>query len=364
MVTESLEKSQRRPQKQPQVVSPKVCIVIVNWNGLDNTVEGLNSLRKLDYPNCEVIVVDNASTDGSADEISRNFPEVTLMKSDRNAGWGGGNNLGLRHALTNGASYVWFLNNDLIVEKNTLSRLVQAAEKTSGATLVSPILYYYSTRSKIQHCGSEFDWENYEVRNFNDLDKAKSVNRQNFWLWFTAILMKREVVEKVGYFDEKYFVYFDDMDYASRAISAGCRCKLEPTAKVYHRSHSVDLGGIRNAPLHYFYYTTRNEYWFWRSRSSGFRKVLFFRTYLARVIRKLAFYDRQGWDDIVEACLDGLYCGVRNIGGAWDKSIKMPVIIKKSIMRHPYFWVKLFELNAGKIIDRVFGRKKRLAPER
>ncbi len=341
--------------------APKVSAVILNWNSLDDTVECLNSLRKVDYPNLEVIVVDNASSDGSPEEIEKSFPEVTLIKSEKNRGWGGGANLGLKHALSNGAQYVWLLNNDLVVEPDTLTKLVDTAEKTQGAALVGPILYYYSTRSKIQHCGSVFDWKNYVVRHLDDPKETKPVKEEDFWLWFTAILMKREVVEAVGYFDERYFVYFEDMDYAARAISVGCRHKLEPTARVYHRSHSVDKGGLRSLPLHYFYYMTRNEYWFWKNKARGFNKVRLLRTYLARLIRKLVFYQRNGWDDIIDASLAGLYCSFRNIGGSWDKSVKMPAFFKKLIMRRPYFWVRIFELNTGKIIDRLFGKKKSLS---
>ena len=338
--------------------SPKVSAVTVNWNSLNDTVECLNSLRKVDYPNFEVIVVDNASADGSPEEIEKSFPEVTLIKSEKNTGWGGGTNLGLRHAMSNGAQYIWLLNNDLVVEPDALGKLVSTAEQIPGAALVSPILYYYSTRSKIQHCGSVFDWKNYVVRHFDDPKEAESVEEGDFWLWFTAILMKREVAEKVGYFDEKYFIYYDDMDYAARALKARCKHKLEPTARVYHRSHSADKGGLRNLPLHYFYYMTRNEYWFWKNKARGFKKVRLLRVYLARLIRKLAFYQRNGWDDIIDASLAGLYCSFRNIGGSWDKSVKMPPFFKKLIMRRPYFWVRIFELNTKKVISRLFGKRK------
>ncbi|MBN2457219.1 MAG: glycosyltransferase family 2 protein [Sedimentisphaerales bacterium] len=346
-----------------QTNSPKVSAVIVNWNSVDTTVDCLNSLKEIDYPNCEVIVVDNASPDDSADVIEKSFPEVTVLRSQKNLGWGGGTNLGLKHALANETKYIWLLNNDLVVEPDTLSKLVRVAEKGPDAALVSPVLYFYSTRSKIQHCGSIFDWKGYSIRHLNNPDETESVNKQDFWLWCTAILIKREVVETVGYFDEKYFIYFDDMDYSARAISIGYHHKLQPTAKVYHRSHSVDLGGLQKAPLHYFYYMTRNEYWFWKKKVSGLRKFLLIRTYLASVIRKLAFYKKQAWNDIIDACLDGLYCSFRGIGGEWDKSIKMPGILKKLIMWRPYFWVRLFELNTRRVCDRLLGRKKLTAPK-
>ncbi|MFA5422308.1 MAG: glycosyltransferase family 2 protein [Phycisphaerae bacterium] len=338
--------------------APKVSAVLVNWNGPDVTAECMESLRKSDYPNLEVVAVDNASTDGSADKLEKLFPEMTVLRSKINRGWGGGTNVGLKYAMENGSDYIWLLNNDLVVEPDSLSKLVAAAEKTDEAVLVSPILYFYATRDKIQHCGSEFDWKNYVVRNISDLDEIASINEKDFWTWCTAVLMKREVVERTGYFDEKYFIYFDDLDYSARALSAGCRHKLETSAKVYHRSHSADTGGVRSHPLHYFYYQTRNEYWFWRERAKGLKRFVFFRMYLARLIRMLAYYQREGWDDIIEASLAGLYCGLRNIGGHWDKNIKMPRRWKNLIMNRPYFWVRLCEVNAGKVKDALLGRKK------
>lgn len=337
---------------------PKVSAVTVNWNSLKVTIECLESLQKVNYPNFEVIVVDNASTDGSAEKIEELFPEMTLIKSEKNYGWGGGTNVGLKYAMESGSDYIWLLNNDLVVEPDALGKLVAAAERTNEAVLVSPILYFYSTRTRIQHCGSEFDWKNYVVRNISDLGEIASINEKDFWTWCTAVLVKREVVEKVGYFDEKYFIYFDDLDYSARAMSAGCRHKLESSAKVYHRSHSADVGGIRSHPLHYFYYMTRNEYWFWKERAKGLKRMVFLRMYMARLIRMLAYYQREGWDDIIDASLAGLYCGIRNIGGPWDKSIKMPRRWKKLIMNQPYFWVRLCEVNAGKIKDVLLGRKK------
>ena len=89
---------------------PKVSIVIINWNSLKNITECLESLRGVDYPHYEIIVVDNASTDDSAGQVKRLFPEITLMKSERNLGFSGGNNIGMKLAMKNGADFVWLLN--------------------------------------------------------------------------------------------------------------------------------------------------------------------------------------------------------------------------------------------------------------
>ncbi|MFC1653156.1 glycosyltransferase family 2 protein, partial [Planctomycetota bacterium] len=286
----------------------------------------------------------------------KRFPEVTLIKSDKNRGWGGGTNLGLKQAMSNGAEYMWLLNNDLVVEPDTLSKLVAAAEKSEDAALVGPVIYHYSARTEIQNCGSIFDWERYTTEHFVDLGDIKSVEKKNFWLWFTAIMVKREVVENVGFFDERYFIYFDDMDYSARAMRAGYQHVLEPTAKVYHRHHKVDSGSIRKAPLHYFYYNTRNDYWFWKKMSTKYKTLSCFRIYLARVLRLLESYKKQGWVDISDVCLDGLWCSIRGIGGPWDTKNKMPAPLKKLIMSRPYFWSHVFEGNIGGVFG-TFAKK-------
>lgn len=177
---------------------PKVSIVILNWNGVKDTLECLESCFKIDYPNFEVIVVDNASLDGSLEKIKEKFPQVTLLQNSQNLGYAEGNNVGMRYAVTRGADYFWLLNNDTTVEVGALKMLVEVMESVPSVGLASPVIYSYDNQDKLQFCGSCFSWEDHMVHNFKDLDELLLFKGDEISLWGTALLIKRSVVEKLA----------------------------------------------------------------------------------------------------------------------------------------------------------------------
>ena len=120
---------------------PNVYIVVVNWNGWQHTVRCLDSLRKLEYPNYRVVTIDNGSTDGSAERIRAAHPDVELVESGRNLGFGGGSNIGIKLALDRGADYVWVLNNDIEVEPDTLTSLIAVARSRPGIGVVGAAVW-------------------------------------------------------------------------------------------------------------------------------------------------------------------------------------------------------------------------------
>lgn len=122
--------------------SPSVFIVTINWNGLEDTVECLESLHDLDYPNYKIVVVDNGSKNKEADKILKQFPDVTLIKNKTNLGFTGGCNKGIERALKDGADYVLLLNNDTIVTKNFLNKLVKFYDSTADAGVVSSLVLF------------------------------------------------------------------------------------------------------------------------------------------------------------------------------------------------------------------------------
>jgi len=124
-------------------MTPLVFIIVLNWNGKDDTLECLGSLQQLDYPNFETVVVDNGSTDGSEDVIRSAFPSVNFIQTGRNLGYAGGNNVGIKHALSHGADYVWLLNNDTTVDPNALTALVETAQADPKIAVVGSKIFYY-----------------------------------------------------------------------------------------------------------------------------------------------------------------------------------------------------------------------------
>ena len=346
---------------------PKVYISILNWNGLKDTLECLVSVFKLDYPNFEVIVVDNGSTDDSVEVIEKTYPQVTLIRNKENLGFTGGNNIAMHYAMDHLADYIWLLNNDTTVEPDTLTKLVTEAEQSSDIGLVSPVIYYYDEPEKVQFCDSYVDWVNqiivypeYKNRHISDIhDNFKC--GENTCLWGTALLIKRNVVEKIGYLDEGYFAYWEDTDYSIRALKMGYRNVICASAKVLHKTALPDAGSLRRS-AQFFYYTTRNRYIlaikFFKSRGM----LSFWGNYLSFVLTNF-IYCKQFNDRVAsDACLDGAWAAIRRTAGPWDKTVKMPVWLRKGFLFlsswHPHLWINLLQGKFSNISSEVLKRSK------
>lgn len=338
---------------------PKVFIIIVNWNGVQDTIDCLESVLELHYPNVEVIVVDNGSTDKSAKVIREKCPQITLIENKDNLGYTGGNNIGMQYAMDHGADYIWLLNNDIVVEPDTLSKLIETAELNSKIGLISPSIYYYDKPGKIQFCGSYVDWENSEIlypeennlQIHNDFKNAK-----NTCLWGTALLIKKSLFEKIGYLNERFFAYWEDTEYSLRSIKAGFINCVHLFSKVYHKNQSFEEEGIRR-PNYYYYFIFRNQYFLWIQYQKGFKKLKYSKKYFAKVIGNAANYRLYLGEGPADACLNGGWSAIRGVGGALDKNEKLPFIFKKVFLWHPYFWESLLN---GDYLNILSQSKKRI----
>jgi GT2 family glycosyltransferase len=225
---------------------PKVAIVVLNRNGLQDTRECLRSLDRLDYPDFEVILVDNASTDGSVANCRQEFPAVRVVESNLNLGFAGGNNLGIQRALSGRASYVLLLNNDTIVDPALLTQLVTIGESDPEIGILGPKIFYASDPRRIWYAGGEV------IRRFGicrhaglkrlDGEKFSRISDTGFVTGCT-MMIKSSVFRKVGVLDPKFFMYWEDADFCMRARAAQFRCVFVPAAHVWHkvsRSAGVD----------------------------------------------------------------------------------------------------------------------------
>lgn len=199
----------------------QVCsVVILNHNGEEFLKECLDSLEKQAYPNYEIIVVDNASTDSSIKLIERNYPWVRVIKSKTNLGYAGGNNLGIENARGN---YIVILNNDTAVDKHWLEELVGIAESDRKIGIVGGKVYYFDCPNKIQSIGGRLhEWNNFILfgsrigENQEDIGQYEKCGEIDYALG-CAFLIKKEVLENIGLFDEKYFIYNEEIELAYRA---------------------------------------------------------------------------------------------------------------------------------------------------
>lgn len=255
----------------------KVFVVILNWNGIKDTLECLKSVRRLQSTgySLQAIVVDNKSTDNSVATLKKQkgirHQSITLLENKENLGFAGGNNIGIRYALKSGADFVLILNNDTIVDKNLLIRLIEAAEKHKSAGILSPKIYFAegfeyhkdkykdSERGKvIWYVGGIMDWNNVVGSNYgvDDVDLGQyHITREIDFATGACMFIRRTAIERVGYFDEKYFLYLEDADFSIRAKQKGFKVLFVPDAHLWHKvSQSSGIGSELND-----YYITRNR---------------------------------------------------------------------------------------------------------
>lgn len=323
---------------------PKVSILVVNWNRLGDTLDCLDSIFKSDYSNFEVIVVDNGSTDRSVPSIQERFPKVIVLENEKNLGFTGGNNQGIRHALQRNADYVWLLNNDAITESDTLTQLVNSAEEHEEIGLISPMIYFYGKSDEVQFRGIRLDLDRFCYRELPpDSNYDDEVRKMDNLLVGAALLIKRRVVDDIGYLDENYFAYVEDFEYCMRAKRSGYESIVLPSARVYHKDSEWKVK--KRKPMVVFL-CSRNTYFFWMGILDGrLRKYRYSLHYLADRISFFSNLRNEGHIGAADACMDGVWAAMRGIGGPRDPNVKMPGFLKGILSFHPYFWVGFLKGN-------------------
>jgi GT2 family glycosyltransferase len=223
-----------------------VAIIVLNWNGLADTVECLESLLRLEGPPPVIYVVDNGSTDGSVDALRRQYGErMVLIANERNLLYAGGNNVGIQRALADGCTHLLLLNNDTVVDGGMLRELLAASAVWGDAVLCPKIYYARDGGKRLWYAGG---WVN--------LARARSAHRgireedhgqydrmeETGWATGCALFGTRRVFETVGLLDESFQLYSEDLDYCLRARAAGFPSVYVPAAKVWHKV-SAAIGG-------------------------------------------------------------------------------------------------------------------------
>ncbi len=233
-----------------------IVIVILQYNNSRDTIRCLESVKELNWQNFKAVVVDNASEIQHLNNI-RLFVEsqekmgerrFKLISSKSNLGYAGGNNLGIKYALENGADYVFILNPDTTVKSNLLAKLAETAKKNPKAGIIGMAI---NEGNKMIYCG-EIKWLKSEFSHKDIKPKTRNL-KPGFYVPGAAMLVKREVFEKIEMFDERYFLYFEDADFCVRARKAGFKLTVAPDAIVHHNpsSSTSKLGAALLLRYHY-----------------------------------------------------------------------------------------------------------------
>lgn len=268
----------------------KIAVIILNYKVREKTLKCIKSIRSSFYQNIEIVVVDNNSGDDIAKDLE-NINDVIFIQNDQNTGYTGGNNLGIRKALDIGADYLFILNSDAWVEKNTIASLVSIAEK-DRADIVGPKILF-ADKKTIWYAGGILDLANVlgKHRGVDEKDNGQyNKEEETDYVTGAALFVHKKVFEKIGLFDEDYFMYMEDSDFCYRARKVGFKIIYNPMAIVYHENaQSAGLG----SPLQ-DYFLTRNRMLFaskflsFRTKFALFREAL---RNIANSTRRLAFID-------------------------------------------------------------------------
>ncbi|MFQ5776814.1 MAG: glycosyltransferase family 2 protein [Terriglobia bacterium] len=254
--------------------TPSVALVVLNWNNWQDTIECLESLRRLSYSCHRILVVDNGSTDDSEQILRQRFPELEILQAGANRGYAGGNNVGLRRALELEVDYVCLLNNDVVVERDFLTPLVAAMESDRHLGVAGGLQCSFDESHVIQNSGTYFNRYTSLVRtdSAGEVDHGQCDQRKEVdFICGCALLARVEMVRSLGLLDESFFLLGEEAEWCLRAQRAGWRVCYIPGSKIYHKG-AATLG---SQPALCTYYSLRNRLWLMRRFSSPAQYALF-----------------------------------------------------------------------------------------
>jgi GT2 family glycosyltransferase len=229
--------------------NPRISCIVLNWNGWQNTIECLDALKHCTYPQMTVIVVDNGSIDDSASKIRIAHPDVLVLKSEKNLGFAGGNNIGIRVALTQDADYIWLLNNDTKPAPDALSALVAKALTDHRIGAVASICYYADSPAIVQA------WAGARVNLWIGYGRNSTTPRNDDWfhsLYGASMLIRRAAIDDAGLLDEGFFLYWEETEYCLRLRKKGWRLAAAPDSRILHKLGASTKG---NSLIHDRYFT-------------------------------------------------------------------------------------------------------------
>jgi len=254
-------------------MSPRVSVIILNWNDYHSTAECIESLRKIHYDNYEIIIVDNDSNDNSEERLHKLYPEYRLIQTGQNLGYAGGNNRGIEAAIENKSEYILLLNNDTIVSEDFLEKLIQIAEDNKDGGLYGGKILYYNYPEKIWYAGGKINWVKGSGFSYGST-KSEILRNENAipvtFITGCMMLIRTEVVKNIGLLEEKYFLYLEDTEYSARALRNGYNLYYCPKCIIYHKR---DISEERYEVT--VYYSTRNRMIFMRENANALQRILF-----------------------------------------------------------------------------------------
>lgn len=293
--------------------SPKLGIVIVNYNGLNDTLKCLASLKKQSGRHSLIIVVDNASKEDPS-AVVPHYPEVVLIKRQTNGGWAGGNNTGINYAIKSGCNNIILLNNDTVVSENFVERMILAANNNLSFGVLGPLVYSMEKPNEVTMEGTLFNRPGYNgffppqhigIR-ISDMPKIEETDLVNG----CCLMAREEVFNQIGLIDERFFLLHEESDFCLRAKEKGWKCGIIAEPLLWHKGAATFNRSEKSLR---YYYGSRNL-WLLLKKHAG--KTQKSRGWLASILQYLRYTHymcclakERGSKSNVAALIDGISDG-------------------------------------------------------
>ncbi len=295
-------------------MAPSIAVIVLTWNGWEKTHACLTSLRDVDSKDYRVLLVDNASEDGTCDKVAAEFPEVELIRSKTNRGVAGGRNLGLRRALEDGFSYCLLLDNDTRVDPGFLDAMAAVASADDRNGIVGAKILFGDDPGYLWGIGGGLDLKRcrFDIRGFDEPDRGQYDEVAEVpYVMGCAQMVRSDLLRKIGLLDERFATYFgEDTDLCLRAKKAGFRSVVAPAAKVYHCVARGKAGSRTTGNDNYYLLKGRNLLYFMRKHATP-SQWIFFSGYMgfgaARAfVREVSRGNLRGFVRMVQGAFHGL----------------------------------------------------------
>jgi len=259
------------------VKNSKIAIIIVNWKQYQLTKLCLYSLQKIKYDNYQIILIDNESNPKELKKIKNQFDKIITFPNQKNLGFTGANNVGIEYAIKNDFEYVMLINNDTEVEKNFINPLIEVLEKNQNFGAAQPLILNYYNRNKVWSAGgflNKFFGYTYVIKS------PEGIKKNIDWITGCCFFLRTDVIKKIGLLDEKFFAYYEDVDWSIRIKNAGYDLAFVKSSVVYHHGSKSSKNESNEGTLSPFvhYLNIRNHIFLLRKNKDVFNSigVLFF----------------------------------------------------------------------------------------
>lgn len=294
-----------------------VWAIVLNWNGWEDTLRCVASLQSQDYPSLHVLIVDNGSTDDSPERLQAASPETALLCLPENLGFAGGMNRGIEAAMERGAAFVLLMNNDATLAGDALSRLVEAAAET--VAMAVPTIRYVEPRDEAWYAGGALSPWTGTAHHWHA--PRRDTPQEVSFATGCCMLIRAEILARVGFLNERYFLYFEDLEFCHRLYVQGHRILYVPEALAWH-AVGASTGSQRHKAPALDYYDVRNGFFYMTEQLRGLQllsALAYF--WVARLPRKIVriLLSSPRKAESLRAVLLGLWHAFRRQGGAMPR---------------------------------------------